>query len=423
MRARERILGSLGMVAAFILSTVLQGQGALHAQACPDPDGLNGLCWQQVLENLPQFPTVSLPASGICWGNCTPVPKVPLVATLTAPARIQCAVYTSTITVSDAAAVPQLTGTVRLDYTRTWLETDSNGVPYQVWRFLAKVALTGLAPPGCPVPSCTPTFQPFFYGYLDYAKPCASVTWSNALVLFHNCDFFIHNPLISSQPGAFHPATTYAIVAPDTAANPFMPFVPATVPVPPAGPLVAEAVRNVPAPGALACTAEEPISVGTLSPIVQACVCMLNLALAQVTAQNFLGRGVCTDATGTPSGFASIDTFSLGLPWLHLMTTSIGCWTTSATYPGKECAFVTEGVVFYHDSCRAVALSPSNFVHVNYGAETTDGWMVVPSPGVMLTQKFIDVASNYSAILPGPITPPFVGGVLPTVHLIYGNVP
>ncbi len=424
MRARERIRASLGVAATLVLATVLQSRGPLHAQACPAPDGLNGLCWQHVVENLPAFPGFTQQGSGICWNDCVPQPKVQVRVTVTPPVRVQCGVYLATISVIDAiSGVTIMSGTLRLDYTRTWLESDLAGSPFQVWRLLAKVEFTGLVPPTCPVPTCTPPFRPFFYGYLDYALPCGSTTWSNALVLFHNCDFFIHNPLISSQPGAFHPGTTYAVVVPDTPANPFLPYAPGFGPVPPAGPLVAEAVRNVPPPGAVFCVAEEPISVGTLSPIIQACVCQLNLALTQVTAQNLLGRGVCTDATGAPSGFVSIDTFSLGLPWLHLMTTAIGCWTTALTYPGKECAFVTEGVDFYHDSCAAIALSPNNFVHVNYGAQTTDGWTVLPDPVVLLTQKFVDIASNYSATLPGPIVPPFVGSVLPTIHLIYGNVP
>ena len=33
-----------------------------------------------------------------------------------------------------------------------------------------------------------------------------------ALVLFHNCDRFIHRPGLSSRPGAFHPGMSFALV-------------------------------------------------------------------------------------------------------------------------------------------------------------------------------------------------------------------
>ena len=47
----------------------------------------------------------------------------------------------------------------------------------------------------------------------------------------HGSDNFVHHPLLSSQPGVFNPTETYAIVGPDTAANPFTP----SISTPPSG--------------------------------------------------------------------------------------------------------------------------------------------------------------------------------------------
>ena len=431
MNARARILGSLvstsigrAIGATAVAAAWLVLPGAPLAAQCPTPDGLNGPCCQLVAGNLPAFPGFGIPGSTICWDDCAALPKVPVRVAVPPPAPTQCGVYSAPISVIDAGTgIPQLGGTMRLDYTRTWLETDPAGLTYQVWRMLAKVELMGLAPPGCPVPACVPNVQPFFYGYVDFARECSTGSWSHVVVLFHNCDLFIHSPVLSSQPGVFHPKTTYAVVAPDTAANPFLPYAVGGGIAPPAGPFVAEAVRNVGPLGAIACVTEEPLLGGALTPLLKACVCSVSFAIDQVVAQDLLGRGTCPDPTGVPSGFLSLDTVSFGLPWLELMTTAIGCWTTPASYPGDECAFVSEGVNIYHDSCAALPPATGNFVQVDYGAQTTRGWTVLPDPAVLLTQNFIDLASNYARPLPGSIPPPFVGMVLPTVHLIYANVP
>ena len=95
------------------------------------------------------------------------------------------------------------------------------GQVLQVWRFVVKADLSlGGTGGGCSRPSCLPSHPTaFYYGYLDYAFDCATGQFDTVLVLFHNCDEFIHNPVFSSVPGVFNPGRTYAIVAPDTPAN------------------------------------------------------------------------------------------------------------------------------------------------------------------------------------------------------------
>ena len=71
------------------------------------------------------------------------------------------------------------------------------------------------------------------------------------------------------------------------------------------------------------------------------------------TARIHKGTGSCPSPVGIPGSYTSIDTFPYGQPWFHNLSTSIGCWTTDATYPGKECAWVDEGVYGYFEVCSS----------------------------------------------------------------------
>ncbi len=402
-----------------------------HAQ-CVRPDNLNGPCWQPVNLNIPQFPDITNPGLGICWTLCIPTTNpVNVIQTTPVPTAV-CGQFTSSVSVVNATTgVTDLFGSVILDYTRTWEEMDTSGRQYQVWRFAAKVDFSNTvgAVPRCPVPTCLPPFGPhptaFFYGYVDYSIECTIGLTESSLVLFHNCDAFIHQPpALSSRPGAFHPATTYAVVSPNTSTNPFTPTSPALLPTFPSGPLMVEAVRNVNNPAGLPfCVAEEPLLDGDLMPLVFGCPCGASL-LPQVSANLFKGSGVCIGPiSGGGSSFEAL--FFAILPWLFYDTTSIGSWTTDFNYPGQENAFVGEGLFQYHDSCQELLPPPvfTDFAEIFYGGQTTGGRVVLPNPLFPpLTQNFVDLADNYSTPIGGPPPPlPIYGAVEPTDHLIYVN--
>lgn len=393
---------------------------------CFGPDNLNGPCCAPAQVNLPPFPAVAFPGMGLCIDQCTPTMKNDIRVVWGPPSMSQCGEFSAPMSIIDSTTgVTLLTGKLVLEYTRTWSEVNPAGNVYQVWRFVARADLTGVAgvAPVCPMPSCTTPVGPhsgsFFYGYIDYALQCGTTLFENAVVLYHACDFFIHKPGLSSRPGAFHPGRAYAIIGPH---DPGQVFTPMSSPAP-AGPLVAEAVRNTRNPLAPTCSAEDPIASGARTPFAAGCVCLLSTAPPQQTLSVLAGKGNCVDATGNPNSFASQFLLFPTIPWPHLVTTTIGCWTNGNRYPGKECAFVEEGLFQYHDACPAGTAGSGDSFEVFYGGSTTNGWTVLPTPINALTQNFTDLANNYQAVLGAPASLPILGHIGPTEHLIYVNTP
>lgn len=400
-------------VAAFGLASSASAQGS-----CFVPDQLDAApCCTPVDLNAPQLIPGGMQASGFCWSACGLTAQTCLRVQwdpfVFSP---QCGHYETPLTVLDCAGQPLMKGMLNLDYTRTWNETTVAGaVDLQVWRYAAKVDF-GLASTTalgtCPVPpdlGVHPTT--FFYGYFDLARNCITGTQENALVLFHNCDTFIHDPTLSSRPGSFHPGETFAIVAPDSPANP---FVPVSTPLG-SGPVLAEAMRTTTlSPVFGACLAEEPVLQGGLAQIGFGCLCPLSLTTAMNTASTLFGAGACGGS------FASLNLWPIA-PWFDFNTTSIGSWTTAATYPGPERAHVAEGLFLYRDACSATGAIQQS-LDVFYGSVTEGGYPVIgTSPVGLFTDRLVDLASNYSAALPGPVTFPLVGEVKGTDHLIYVN--
>jgi len=416
------------MIRAFLITLVTGIALAVAPSAtaqCFGPDNLTGPCCTQVPANLPPFPQASMSGLGICWNNCVPAAQTNLRVTWTTPFALTCAQFTSLVTVTDSmTGTPLLGGPMVMDYTRTWTEVNLlTGNLTQVWRFAVKADLSSLVPAGpvppCPVPPCLTPIGPhqsaFYYGYADYAQDCvAGANYQQVIVLYHAGDWLIHTPIYSGTPGAFHGATSYAIVAPHTPVNP---FIPANLPAP-AGPLLAEAVRDVPPPGAL-CWTEEPVVAGDLLPFVQGCMAPPSLAGNQVTLSLYNGIGSCPDIFGRPSSFSALALLFPTLPWPYLVTTSIGQWTSAVSYPGEELVWVDEGLFQYYDSCIS-----TDYFEVFYGGSTDEGWPVVPSwPPMLATQKFKDLAGNWAARRQGPKQMPLMGLVMPTTHLIYTNTP
>ncbi|MBI1382170.1 MAG: hypothetical protein GC161_13925 [Planctomycetaceae bacterium] len=400
---------------AFAALVVALGSATAGAQ-CLVPDGLNGPCCAPASAVLPAFPAYQMPGLGICFQQCAPAATPCVLLDFGAPNLGPCGQYKADLKVIDCAfGNTQVFGSVLLDYTRTWQETSPGG-PIQVWRFAAKVDMsrnTSIAANPCLVPSSLNTFPTvFYYGYVDYAYDCTANTWEMAAALVHQCDWFIHgSPIVSSTPGAHHPARSYALVGPNTPGNPFVP----ALSVAPFGGLVGDGTRTVD-PSTPLCSTRESIQ-GGISPLAQACACAPSAQPPQLTARRLNTQGGC----GTT--VTSLDLTTSGLPWLHLMTTSIGTWSTPANYPGPERLWLDEGPVLYTEGCPSTAGVISTFADVMYGATTRGGYPAFPVLGVPPVDTMTDLASNYSWDLSTPLPLPMFGNVMPTRHLVSLSLP
>jgi hypothetical protein len=410
------------MLVVVVLVLALVALPSVSAQ-CFGPDLLDlGPCCGPAALNLPAFPNVAIQGLGVCWNACTVASQRDLRVRWTPPSQPFCGEYVTQLTVDDAitgAAV--LSGLLTLDYTRTWTEFDTLGNPQQVWRFAAKADVSavvgGLIHP-CLIPACIQPLGPhntaYYYGYVDYTICTAAAGWQNALVLYHACDRFVHTPGFSDRPGVFHPSGSYAIVAPHSTLQPFVP----SNNIAPGGPLLAEATRNVdttsvpPAP----CRVEDKVAIGSLTPLGAGCLCTMTTLPKQQTVREFKGSTTCLNAIGIPGAWTSLNILFPTLPWYHLVSTSIGCWTNPTVYPGAECAWVDEGLFVVQDACSG------DFVELKYGGSTAKGWPGVLPSGVT-TMNFLDLTDNYTAPLGGPHPLPIIGSVRPTDHQIYVNEP
>ena len=390
---------------AFATATVSEAQ-------CLTPDNLNGPCCTFVpTVTLPALPSQAIPGQSICWDSCTVSSQQCAQIQLTAPVSTLCGQYTVDMNTTDCGSgTPQLKGKLNLDYTRTWDEFPVGGQTLQVWRFVVKadLSLSGSSTGLCPLPSCLPTHPTaFYYGYLDYAFNCSLGTWESALVLFHGCDKFQHDPLYSSRPGSFHPSRSYALVAPSTLSNPFVP----ALLTPGGGPLFFEGIRDSVDLATLACETEETMNAGNIVPIGSACACPFGPVPPQVTARYMDGGSTCG------SDYRSLNLFPF-LPWFEVMTNSIGTWSNGSSYPGPEAAFVDEGLFLHTEGCTLTG-APEIYAEIKVGATTEGGYPAAIGP--VLADRFTDLVNNYSVNISAPILPPFVGHVMPSKHLVYAN--
>lgn len=388
--------------------TALSATG-MSAQ-CLQPDNTAGPCCSFVTPTLPTLPTITLPGQAICWDNCNVGAQLCTQVVIGAPVQVNCTEYTANFQSQDCSGNPQLKSQLQLAYTRTWDEFPVPGtVGIQVWRFVVKADVSPSSTIlGCQVPSCLGTHPTAFYhGYLDYAFDCVNGTWESALVLFHGCDKYQHDPLFSSRPGVFHPGRSFALVAPSTAVNPFVPAV--LLPTP--GPTFFQAMRDTPSLATLACEAAETLTQGKVQNLASACACPFSFFPPQVTARHMDGVSACG------SDFRSISVFPT-LPWLEVMTTSLGTWTTGASYPGPEAVWVDEGTFLHIEGCTLTG-APEVYAEIKVGATTENGYLAAVGP--VPASRFTDLVDNYSVQLGTPILPPFFGSVRPTRHLVYIN--
>jgi hypothetical protein len=394
------------------------------AQGCGFPDNFTGSCWSLTTPFAPQGigEDFTLEGSGICWKECVLDQKVPVKFALDVLAPDLCGTSATIDVIDTNTGLSVLAGGGYMEYTRTWEELSPSGESYQVYRFLLRMDLeTQNQSTSCPVPACAhPGFFPqsYFYGYVDYAIRCSTGQIEHSLVLFHNIDGFIHPPIWSGLPGAFHKELAYAIVGPDTSAQPFLPL----NMIHPGGVMDSEAVRTIRTPsGSQLCVMEERIAQSDVSQLFTGCACPLGTTPPSITASSWPGVGGCTSAVG-PTAFAALNFWPL-LPWYELNSTSIGTWTSPTTYPGREHVWTNEGLFGYIDGCYAQAGSHPTYYDVMYGATTDGGFDIVPGINVFQSQTLIDMGSNYSTPSNAmPIPLPFVGWAMPGRHLIYGTL-
>jgi len=387
--------------------------------AMPKPDELDGPCCTLTVPSLPAFQATSLPGLGACWDHCAQNAQRTVQVEWDVPSQPVCTEYSTNLQVFDGiSGLPLLSGPMVLDYTRTWTEVPPTGPPIQVWRFTAKADLAWV--PGgpvvnCPVPPCLPPVGPeptaFFYGYVDYAACSPSGPWWNVLVLNHAPDRFIHAPGLSDKPGVFHPFQSYAIIAPH---SPAQPFVPGNA-LAPGGALVAEAMRNINVPfiPTDVCLVEDPVFQANMVAFGGGCMATIAKNPKQYTLRQFTGESVCLDGGGEPGAWASLNIAFPVLPWYHLVSTSMGSWSNPNVYPGLESAWVDEGLFVHLDQCTG------DVVELKYGGSTRDGWPAMVSE--LMVNTFTDLADNYSAPIDGPYPSPILGSIRPTEHLIYVN--
>jgi hypothetical protein len=417
MRTLSRIV--IHALSAVGLATALWSSSASAQVFCTGPDGLGpaGACCQLVAPNLPNFNQISIPGLGVCYANCGVSAQNQLKIVVSPPGLIQCQEYVSLLQVFDGTSGNlMMSGKLHLAYTRTWDEISTGGQPYQVWRFAAKADLSSVpgAPPVCPLPRCLPPFatQPtaFFYGYLDYAAICGTIINEHALVLMHQCDFFIHKPGFSSRPGIFHPNESYAIVAPHSTVQP---FIPSSNPVS-QGPLFLGGTREVVNLPGGACISTNPLQSAQLANLGGACLCIPSAFPKQHRFRSFQGSLQCPNSAGTPSTFQAITVSFPTLPWFNMITTNIGRWANGAVYPGQEHAWVDEGLFLQDEGCS------SQWVSIQYGGSTRNGWSVVHP---VLINSQTDLADNYTAPLTGPYPFPIFGNILTTDRVLFVDGP
>ncbi len=411
-----------------VLTAALLSSGAAKAQVCFGPDSLDGDCCAITDVSLPNFPPLSMPSKGLCWDACLLDQETCVQVSFDPPHETnRCGLLSSDLQILACDGQVLMKGSALLSYTRTWSESGfavappDNEAPHdlQVWRFVLRtdLATDALDPAqGCPVPNSLPDAgTAFFYGYVDYVRDCQTGQWAGATAMFHGCDWLMHRPGLSSKPGVFDPTTSYAIVGPHTAANPFV-----------AGnfqvafsPLLDEAMRSIPAPalsGMLApCRTEERIAQGIYDPLAYACFCPLDPALNQAAVIRMQGQSQCQSSFQTLSVFGPT-------PWFHDVSHAIGGWTTDKSYPGQERVRVDEGLFLYRDACKVTPVNTGYSFDVFYGAETQGGYdrtSIGQPAGLPLSDRLVDLASNWSHPVGTPVTLPLLGEIFESDHLIY----
>jgi len=380
----------------YILAALV-GLGAwsgVAAAQCPKPDGLDGgPCCAPASLQVPTFPNFNQPALEICWRDCNVNSVLPYTArwkflnfgvgTPGGGVVGPCGEDLVALELRAPGNVLHWSGTLRLQYARTWMETGPGGFPTQVWRFLVNGDLRAVAgiPIPCPVPACAPAFGNVvrFTGYIDQALNCAIVptTYQRAWMLTHVCDFVDHAAGFP-RAGAFHPDRSYSFVGPAAG------FVPG--PLQPLegtpGSFLEDIRRRDLTVTPPACVFEERMSFN-LAQLNQYCLCGLP-GTQQFLLGNLAITGGCGSTVTTPGG-----------PFLPgFLSMGIGSWTIPGTFPGVEAVRWNAGNYNYFDGCTGALRS-----EVFYGVTTIGGFpaMQILTSGIppaILPPTFIDQSNS-----------------------------
>jgi len=396
--------------------------GRMSAQSdCYLPDNLDGSCCSAAA--FPMVPQFSLPeeipALGLCFDHCAEPQTHNVRIDFGETFYGGCDSFTALMIVLEGAFSPTqlLIGNLTADYSRTWSEFGPGG-KILVWRYIVRVDLgvpQALDPTPCIVPACiTPgeiETDAFFYGYLDFAVCLDAVPQEEPIVvlmLYHNTDYFIHMASVSSNPGVYHPAQSYAIVAHSVPLIAQNNFVAASNVVP-----EATAPNYHPVYGAMR-------DFGYMNHCYAPSYILPLTAILKIISTGCSGgfktlREFSTDNTLCNSAAWHSLTYGFpSLPWYHMVSTSIGRWTASSVYPGNQNVWADEGLFSHQEECG------SKLLEVKYGAtteNTVNGYeMVEPIEGL---RAFTDLVDNYTAPWLGPYPPILVGFVMSSDHVIY----
>ena len=296
---------------------------APSAAQCPKPDQLDlGLCCNQAQLAIPAFPNFRQDAMEICWRDCTVSGTINYRAiwqniTIAPSTGLPCGERLVQLTLNNTLGVMHWTGRLRLQYSRTWLETDPAGFQIQVWRFLANGDMrpNTTLPVPCPAPVCAAAHngRVRFSGYVDYAASCNLVPspFQHAWMLTHACDAIDHHAGFP-RAGAFHPDRAYTFVGPLAG---FVPGPMQPVEGTPGSPFEAMHRRNLPPPGAvgpITCEFEERLGF-ILNPVAQFCMCGPAVAPPQMEMANANIFGACGNSLVTPGGTLLPGFLSMGI--------------------------------------------------------------------------------------------------------------
>lgn len=413
------------------LAGLLALEAGVKAQGlCFGPDLLTGPCCTNTPLNLPPLGPISMQAQSVQWNSCVLAGQDCIQVSTSAPLPSPvCGQWTVSIKVGDCAGNTQLFGNGVLDYARTWREQGNtvdpsgtiSGTTFQVWRFLAKFDLSQVVGSPPPPPTLIPgdlAVNPavFYYGYVDYVLDCTFGSFKNVVVLYHASDWLINFPGISGNLGGANPIGSHALVGPD---NPINPFLPVDFLIPP-GALPFDSLRavgdiNLPGTPA-ACNAEQSTTQGTYVPLAFGCLNPPSLGPIQSAAVQINGASSCG------SSYLSVNLFGT-VPWLDMITSSIGAWTTNNEYPGPERVRANEGLFVYRDSCQLGTPGFQAF-EIFYGAETRGGFTATIQSGTtppVSVANFLDLVSNWRRPAGTPLMLPAIGRVMNSYHVISLN--
>ncbi|MBI1853325.1 MAG: hypothetical protein HYR85_23550 [Planctomycetes bacterium] len=365
------------------------------AQNCM-PDGLQGgTCCQPATITLPVFPAVTDRAHFVCFETCDVRAEGDVCIQLGAPRVAHLhnqppipSIYLIRLTIQTCSLNPRdvWNTNLRAQYSRNWLaavETPGGPPDTEVWRFLVN---GNLAPSAfltqhfgrnrCVVPPCVSQFpKPHFWGYIDYARNCATGEWQASMALQHDCDAYEHNGS-SDRPGTFHRDDSYAFVAPAAGFTANSATIPAA-----AGHVFQDqdAIRkNLWASLPNITAHEEPLVSGNWVQGASTCPCSAGVGTRQDVQMTVIGAGECNTQFQTIGGAP--------VPFVQKR---IGQWSTGpGRYPGNQSLLMVEGVLQVIDGCTS-----GGTVEYVKGVATVGGYQAFRLSQSPLASQFVDLGS------------------------------